>query len=90
VGETRTSHTAEKLLGERLDMIARERSKIVLLEKVIDTHAEQLGHQAYVIPIVKPIQNVNAFTKKGKHQSGVLRTRDRVGTRTADCWGHVP
>jgi hypothetical protein len=40
VGETRTSHTAEKLLGERLDMIARERCKIVLLEKVIHTYAE--------------------------------------------------
>jgi hypothetical protein len=30
-----------------------------------------------VIPIVEPIQKVNAFTKKGKHQSGVLWTRDR-------------
>jgi hypothetical protein len=33
-----------------------------------------------VIPIVEPIQKVNAFTKKGKHQSGVQRTRDREGT----------
>jgi len=43
-----------------------------------------------MIPIVEPIQEVNAFTTKGKDQSGVLTTRDRDGTRTADWWGHVP
>jgi hypothetical protein len=41
-GETRTGYTAQKLLRKRLDMIARKGGKIVLLEKVIDTHAEQL------------------------------------------------
>ena len=43
-----------------------------------------------MIPIVEPIQQVNAFTEKGKAQLGVLTTRDREGTRTADWLGHVP
>lgn len=32
-----------------------------------------------MIPIVEPIQEVNAFTEKEKCKSGVLTTRDRKG-----------
>jgi hypothetical protein len=39
-----------------------------------------------VIPIVEPVQKVNAFTKKGKHQSGVLRTRDRKEDELPIAW----
>lgn len=40
IGETRTSHAAEKLLSKRLNMVARKGGEIILLEKVINTHAE--------------------------------------------------
>jgi hypothetical protein len=39
-GETPTSYAAKELSCKRLDVIARERGKIILLEEVINTHAE--------------------------------------------------
>jgi hypothetical protein len=38
-------------------------SELVLLEKVVDAHAEKLGNETNVIAMVKPIQKVDAFTR---------------------------
>lgn len=56
-----TGDAAEQLPGKILNLIAWKRSKVVLLEEVIHTHAEQFRHEAYVIPMVKPVQEVNTF-----------------------------
>ena len=43
-----------------------EGRKVVLLEKVVDTHAQQLGDETYVVPVVEPVQEVDAFAARGE------------------------
>lgn len=52
--------------SKRLDLMAWERRKVILLEEVVDAHAQQLGDQTYVIPMVEPVEEMYAFTAVAK------------------------
>ena len=58
-----TCDAAQELSGEGLDVMARKGSELVVFEKVIYTYAEKLGNEANVVVIVKPVQEMNAFTR---------------------------
>lgn len=53
--ETLTGYTAQELPCERLDVVTWEGSEIVLLQKVVDTHAQELGDETYVVSVIKPV-----------------------------------
>jgi len=38
-----------------------ERSKLVFFEKVVHTHSQELGHEAYVVSMIEPMQEVYTF-----------------------------
>lgn len=53
--------------------------KVIFLEEVVHAHPQQLRNEAYVVQVVKPVQQVDAFTticgqywKHGKHKENVL------------------
>ena len=46
-------------------MLTREGSEIVFLEEIVHTHAEKLGDQTDMVTMVKPCEQVDAFTKSG-------------------------
>lgn len=54
-------HTAKQLSREILDMVTGKGGEFVLLQKVIDTHAQKLRDQAYVVPMIEPMEEMNAF-----------------------------
>jgi hypothetical protein len=58
----RTGDTAQKLSGEILNVMARKRGKFIFLEEIVNTHPKKLGHEAYVVSVIKPVQEVYAFT----------------------------
>ena len=64
---THTCYTAEKLSCKGLDVLAGEGGEVVLLEEVVYAHAQELGHQANVIPVVEPCKQVDTFA--GAHVS---------------------
>jgi len=57
----RTRNAGQQLPGELLNMRSGERVKLVVLEKVIDTHAEELGDDADMITMVESLDQVDAF-----------------------------
>jgi hypothetical protein len=57
----RTRNAGQELPGELQDMRSGERVKVVFLEKVIDTHAEELGDDADVITMVESLDQVYAL-----------------------------
>jgi hypothetical protein len=58
-----TSNTSEYLSRKGLDLMSRERGETIVSKKIINAHPEELRHQTYVIAMVKPIQQMYAFTK---------------------------
>jgi len=55
-----TGHAAQQLTGKTLDVVPRKGCKVVLLEKIIDTHAEELRDETYVVPMIKPREQMYA------------------------------
>ncbi len=58
-----TGHTSKKLAGKSLNMMTRERSKVVFLEEVVNAHAQEFGHETYVVSMVEPTEKVNAIAE---------------------------
>ena len=56
--------------GKVLYMVSRKRGKVILFEEVVHTHAKQLGDEADVIPVVKPMQKMYAFASSNKSEKG--------------------
>ena len=44
-------------------MMAWERGEVLLLQEIVHTHAEKLGDQTDMVTMVKPCEQVDAFTK---------------------------
>lgn len=72
----RTRNAGQELPGKLLNMRSGERVKLVLLEKVIDTHAEELGDDTDVITMVKRLDQVDAFPAS-QPAAGELQSRYR-------------
>ena len=51
----------QELSCKRLDVDTLERCKLVILEEGAHTHVEEIKHKAYVIPVVRPVEEVDAF-----------------------------
>ena len=47
-------------------MDAREGLELVLFQKVVHAHAEQLGDEADVVLVVEPVEEVDAFATGGE------------------------
>ena len=67
-----TSYAGEELPGKALDLAARKGNKLVALEKVEYTLAEQVCDNAYMVAKVEAIAEVNTFVPV---QAVVLRQR---------------
>jgi hypothetical protein len=50
------SNTAQQLTGERLDVMAGKWGKVVLLQKIVHTHPQQLRDYTDVVAMVEPLQ----------------------------------
>ena len=59
---TRTSNAAQQLTSEILDMPPRERLEIILLEEIVDTHAQQFGYNANMILVIELFNDMYALT----------------------------
>ena len=60
--EELTCDAAKQLTCESLNVMAGKWCKVIFLEEVIDTHPKELGDETYVVPMVKPVQEMNTFT----------------------------
>jgi hypothetical protein len=47
-----------------LDLIWRERTKLVIFKPVVDGLAQEIKHHADMVPIVKAVIQVQAFAKR--------------------------
>jgi hypothetical protein len=45
-------------------MLPGERREFILFQKIIHTHPQQLGDEAYMVAMVKPVQQMNTFARK--------------------------
>lgn len=75
----RTGDGAQELAGKVLDMMPRKRRKVVLLEKVVDAHPQQLADDADVVAVVEPAEEVYAFTAQTSSVSQFGERRRVVG-----------
>jgi hypothetical protein len=56
------------LASKGLDVLPRKRRKVVVLEEVVQTHPQKLGDEAYMVSMVKPMQEMNAFATQKKSE----------------------
>lgn len=56
-----TSHTCQKLSGKVLDLAAWEWHKSIRFQEIENALAQQIRYDAYVIPKVEAISQVDAF-----------------------------
>ena len=56
-----TSDTSQQLTSERLDVMTWERRKFVLFQEVVYAHPQQLRYKTYMVSMVKPVKQVDAF-----------------------------
>lgn len=45
-----------------LDMRGRERDKVISLEEIEDTHSKEFGNNADMVPIIKAVLQMDAFS----------------------------
>lgn len=77
-----TGDTRDDLFGEVLDMPSWEGIEAVLLEEVVDTFAQQFGNDADVVLEVKPLEQLDAFAKRGERNEGGMKLGIVVCIRT--------
>ena len=62
-----------------LDMRGRERNEIVPLEKIEDAHSKEFCNNANMVPIIKTVLQMDAFSKT---------LVSHFGRHTLSCWDH--
>jgi len=51
-----TCNTVEQLSGKRLNMMSWKRGEVVVFQKIVNAHPKKLGNEAYMIPMVEPVE----------------------------------
>ena len=51
-----TSNTAQQLTGKRLNVMTGKWRKVVLLQKIVHTHPQQLRDYTNVVAMIKPLE----------------------------------
>jgi hypothetical protein len=72
----RTCNTTQELSSKILDVVPRKRCKLVFLEEIINTHSKELRHEAYMVSMIKPMQEVYAFAVIRLLSHGIAEPND--------------